>query len=277
MPDVDEVNVETSDGVDAAESSFGENESVFEPTLDDLISSSMETPDGESEQTAQAEPTTSTYKVKVDGEDVEVGLDELLGGYQRQADYTRKTQALAADRERFTAFERLEQSLQVDPAATLQALAEAYGLPATGTLPAVEVQSDFSDSEDPLEREVAELRAWQTRQEAAENVRAEQSRIAAIDAEIDMVRTRFGDDTFDEHALLSFALDHRIGDLEMAYRSMRAVEAEKVSVAETNRIVAEKRALPPVEGGSSRATGSVRPGGSKLMSIEDALALALAD
>jgi len=38
------------------------------------------------------------YTVKVDGEELEVGIDELKNGYQRQADYTRKSQALAEQR-----------------------------------------------------------------------------------------------------------------------------------------------------------------------------------
>ena len=38
------------------------------------------------------------YTIKVDGEEFEVGIDELKDGYQRQADYTRKSQALAEQR-----------------------------------------------------------------------------------------------------------------------------------------------------------------------------------
>ena len=42
--------------------------------------------------------TPETYTVKVGGEDVEVTMDELMNGYMRTADYTRKTQALAEER-----------------------------------------------------------------------------------------------------------------------------------------------------------------------------------
>jgi hypothetical protein len=38
------------------------------------------------------------YTVKVDGAEVDVSADELIAGYQRQGDYTRKTQAVAEDR-----------------------------------------------------------------------------------------------------------------------------------------------------------------------------------
>lgn len=40
----------------------------------------------------------TSYKVKIDGEEVEVTLDELQSGYSRQQDYTRKTQELAQQR-----------------------------------------------------------------------------------------------------------------------------------------------------------------------------------
>lgn len=47
-----------------------------------------------------------TFTVRVDGEEVTVTVDELLNGYSRTADYTRKTQALAEERKRQEAIER---------------------------------------------------------------------------------------------------------------------------------------------------------------------------
>ena len=44
------------------------------------------------------EATMDYYTVKVGGEEVDVSADELIAGYQRQGDYTRKTQAVAEDR-----------------------------------------------------------------------------------------------------------------------------------------------------------------------------------
>jgi len=51
----------------------------------------------EPEEATEEEPTP-TYKVKVGKEEVEVPLDELLKGYSRTADYTRKTQEIAESR-----------------------------------------------------------------------------------------------------------------------------------------------------------------------------------
>ncbi len=56
-----------------------------------------EKPEGESEGEQEKEPS---YKVKIDGEEIEVPLSELTKGYQRQADYTRKTQKIAEERRR---------------------------------------------------------------------------------------------------------------------------------------------------------------------------------
>ena len=55
------------------------------------------------EETAEAEPEAEdapepTYKVKVNGEEVEVPLSELTKGYSRERDYTAKTMALAEER-----------------------------------------------------------------------------------------------------------------------------------------------------------------------------------
>lgn len=56
-----------------------------------------ETVQADAQQTEQttAEPT---FEVTIDGEKKQVTQSELINGYQRQADYTRKTQALADER-----------------------------------------------------------------------------------------------------------------------------------------------------------------------------------
>jgi len=46
------------------------------------------------------------YKVIIDGEEIEVSLDELQKGYSRQSDYTRKTQQLAQQRKEAEALQQ---------------------------------------------------------------------------------------------------------------------------------------------------------------------------
>ena len=73
-------------------------ESEYEPTDD-----SEEAEEGDYEEQPDEDPR---YTVKVNGEEVEVTLDELLSGYSRQSDYTRKSQELAEQRKSVQALEQ---------------------------------------------------------------------------------------------------------------------------------------------------------------------------
>ena len=61
----------------------------------------------ESEETEEVTEQESSedkyYPIKLDGEDMEITLDEALQGYQRQSDYTKKTQILANERKQVEA------------------------------------------------------------------------------------------------------------------------------------------------------------------------------
>lgn len=52
----------------------------------------------ESEESEEGDSEPKTVTIKIDGKEVEVTLDELKNGYQRQADYTRKTMEAAEQR-----------------------------------------------------------------------------------------------------------------------------------------------------------------------------------
>ena len=71
----------------------------------------------EEEETEIVAEEDLKYTIKVDGEELEVGIEELKNGYQRQADYTRKSQALAEQRKETEAIQserqRLEQERQM--------------------------------------------------------------------------------------------------------------------------------------------------------------------
>ena len=54
--------------------------------------------DGEEETEVEELEEQPVYRVTVDGNEIEVTQDELLNGYSRQQDYTRKTQELANQR-----------------------------------------------------------------------------------------------------------------------------------------------------------------------------------
>lgn len=84
-----------------------------------------ETPEREVEDTQDAEteaPQVRRYRVKVDGQEQEVAEDELIAGYQRQQDYTRKTQAAAEERRAIEAERQRTQQERAYYAQTLAAL-----------------------------------------------------------------------------------------------------------------------------------------------------------
>lgn len=62
-------------------------------------------PEPETKPEAETKPEEQSddplVTVKVNGEEIQVKQSELIAGYQRGADYTRKTQELAAERKRY--------------------------------------------------------------------------------------------------------------------------------------------------------------------------------
>lgn len=84
---VDEEVVEEEESVEDETEEVSEEEQAEEEVVED-----------EEAEEVEEEEVPDTYRVKVDGEEYDVNLDELKSGYQRQADYTRKSQALAEKR-----------------------------------------------------------------------------------------------------------------------------------------------------------------------------------
>lgn len=83
-----------------------ETETASEAKGDQPETQPETTPASEVAETApETTPEPERFKVKVNGQEVEVTLEEALAGYQRLEDYTRKTQTLAEHRK------QLEQDL----------------------------------------------------------------------------------------------------------------------------------------------------------------------
>jgi len=72
----------------------------------------------EEEETEEEDDTPTVYSVKINGEDHEVTEDELIKGYSRQADYTKKTQELSQYRSQL---DQAAQFYQTEVAATQEA------------------------------------------------------------------------------------------------------------------------------------------------------------
>jgi len=80
-----------------------EEEESTEETQDESLEEESEEEDESEEEEEESEESDdedeeALYAVTVNGEEQEVSLEELLKGYSRQSDYTRKTQELSNDR-----------------------------------------------------------------------------------------------------------------------------------------------------------------------------------
>jgi len=64
----------------------------------------------DAEQDIDESPEEPSYTVKVDGSELTVTLDELLRGYQREADYTRKTSELSLEKSKYNDLMQQSQS-----------------------------------------------------------------------------------------------------------------------------------------------------------------------
>lgn len=91
-----------SDDEDRDESEELEEEEESQEEVED---DEWEEEEDEEDEVEDLEASDDTYTVKVDGEEIEVSLDELRNGYQRQAAFTRKTQEVAKQREQVEALQ----------------------------------------------------------------------------------------------------------------------------------------------------------------------------
>lgn len=125
------------------------------------------TEEAQAEAEPQEEEAEPTYRVKIDGEEVEVTQSDLLKGYSRTQDYKRKTEALASERRAVEArAKEVEQSLEKERAQYVQRLTEFLQASPKDEPPAI----DLLES-DPIGY-MREKAAWEQRQ--ARRAQAEQ-------------------------------------------------------------------------------------------------------
>lgn len=90
----DEAEITSDEELESDELEDFDEEQDVEDSEEDLDDTEVSEDEGEE----AGDDTEEFYVVKIDGEELEVSEDELLSGYQRQRDYTRKTQELADQR-----------------------------------------------------------------------------------------------------------------------------------------------------------------------------------
>ena len=144
-------------------------EEVLEAEASESDAESEEQTEGDEEAEEASQPA-QTFRVKIGGEEVDVPLDELLKGYSRTADYTRKTQAIAEARKQAEVELRQAREERQRYAQTLEALDQSLK-----QLQPPEIDWDRLYQENPVEwvrqREIARSRqeqaAWvQTQKQA---------------------------------------------------------------------------------------------------------------
>lgn len=230
-----------------------------------------------SEETEATEPTSvdtsevsaeasqePSYTVKIDGAEQEVTLDELQKGYQRQADYTRKTQEVASERERLQQAEAIVSALESDPEGTLGTLAQTFGI----NMNAGQTESSDWDDIDPSDKKLAEL-------ERKIEVQERTARIQQVDKEVDQLRERYGD--FDKQDLLHHAVTNKITNLEAAYThwQFNDVKSAADKLRQDQEITDKKRDAGVVApGGSTQAGTQPEVSDAKVTSLREAFALA---
>ncbi len=143
--------------------------------------------------------------VTIGGEEVKVPLKEALSGYQRQADYTRKTQELSEQRKQVQFGAALQEALQNDPSGTLSLLSQHYGVN--------QIPSEEEDLwQDPVEKQYRQL---EQRIQAFEQQKA----MDELDRTVQNLQARYGSD-FDANEVVAKALAIGSSDLEAVYKQI---------------------------------------------------------
>lgn len=229
-----------------------ENEVEMEPT---------ESVDNPEASTEVLEEPGDLYTVKIDGAEQQVTLEELQNGYQRGADYTRKTQAVAEERDRLRQAEALMTAVQEDPAGTIQALSKSFGVDNP-----IQTESSMEDWEE-VDPNVARIAALEQKIEQQEAVQ----RKLDLEREVNALQEEYGE--FDTDELLGHALKHRIGNLEAAFKHWRFDQTQDaLSKLQAEQEITEKKrdAAVVTPGGSTQAGTEPSPMSSPPLSVREA-------
>jgi hypothetical protein len=190
--------------------------------------------------------------VSVGGEELQVPLKEALSGYQRQADYTRKTQELSEQRKQVQYGVALQEALQNDPNGTLALLSQHYGV----------AQQPSEEEElymDPVEKQYRQL---DQRLAAFEQQKA----MDQLERTVQSLQTRYGSD-FDANEVVAKALALGSSDLEAVYKPVAFVRLYDDATAfrhlrenkaqEHTQVTQAKRQASVVSSGSSASSADV--------------------
>lgn len=120
------------------------------------------------------------FTVKVNGKEVDVTLDEALKGYQREADYTQKTQQLAEQRKEFEAEKSKTGELQTAYINSLQQLGQNLDILSKQIENQLGEEPDWKKAYETMDAKEYTLlvQNWQQRKENLQKIQTEQQRVA---------------------------------------------------------------------------------------------------
>ena len=120
------------------------------------------------------------FTVKVNGKEIDVTLEEALKGYQREADYTQKTQQLAEQRKEFEAEKSKTGELQTAYMNSLQQLGQNLDILSKQTENQLGEEPDWKKAYETMDAKEYTLlvQNWQQRKENLQKIQTEQQRVA---------------------------------------------------------------------------------------------------
>lgn len=224
-------------------------------------------------------------KVKVDGEELEVPVAELLQGYSRTADYTRKTQSLAEERQQVAFWKQVDEAMRANPQATLNYLQQTYGITPEQTAQGVDADDDWG-YDDPVKRELRELR--ELVKPALEFTQVQQAE-RMLQQVVSGLSSKYGDE-FNANEVITEAIARGINDpreLESVFQSMafekyRAIvhaqqlQQQTVAATDAQRRAAAQAAAAATGGGAS-VRGSTKTPSPAPRNPRDAVLAAFAE
>jgi len=189
--------------------------------------------------------------VQVNGEEVQVSLKEALSGYQRQADYTRKTQELSEQKRQVQFGAALQEALQNDPNGTLSLLSQHYGT----------VQQPSEEEEMYMEPYEKQYKLLDQRLQAFEKTKA----LDDLERTVSSLQTRYGSD-FDANEVVSRALAMGSSDLEAVYKQ---IAFDRIyEDASAVRQIRDKKAEEQTKTIQAKRQASVVSGSAKAVSAD---------
>jgi len=219
----------------------------------EVVTETSEAPVVAADYFAWDEFADKTVKLNVAGEEIDVPLKEALAGYQRQADYTRKTQELSEQRKQVQFGAALQEALQNDPKSTLELLHQHYGV---NEQPISDEDELFAD---PVEKQYRQL---ESRLKQIEQQRALQD----LEKTVEFLSRKYGD-AFDADEVIAKALATGNSNLEAVYKqtafdrifeqNMTANQVKTKKAEEEKTIVQAKREATVVAKGASSKSADV--------------------